>query len=74
MITRAEFITQAGKICRDAYTDPNGGCLLIECKDCGDQIYWYEGDLAHLYDVKISKGCYACKSDNFLLTIGYCEL
>lgn len=75
-MTREEFILEGGNVCRSTHTDPNGGCLLIECEDCGYKVYWYEGNLGHFYDKNkmFTVGCYGCGKKNYKLKIGYCEI
>lgn len=37
------------------------GCICLECMDCGECIFWYEGGIKTLYNELYACGCRFCK-------------
>ena len=75
MKTKEEFYVAISEVIDEGYKHPDGGCVLIECKLCGDQLFWLEGDVIRLYEKHYIKECVKCKlKDTKEIKLGHSDL
>lgn len=73
-MTYEEFYIKVKEIVDVGYSDPDNGCVLIECNNCGEELYWFEGDVKRLYDTHYSKPCKVCNKMGHSVKLGKYDL